>query len=220
MWWLRVLVLAVTAVAGGAALGRSAVNKAVKSRVTHAIEIAKATALDDLSRETTAVVRQRVLTVAVSLLWKTAIVSAFFALHGMGELSTRGFQIVVIAMTCGFAIRDVLMLAPHIWNGYVYVRGHNWKPATALKEFVARIVFDRAYEKALEATSEPGTSHAIALSSFTKEAVSAEIAQAVSDIARSSSVRIIRMRVVVGAAAVAAVSVVYSAFIYIAVLHV
>lgn len=217
--WLRALLLAATAVAGGAALGRKAANKAVKSRVTRAIEIAKATAIEDLSRETTAVVRQRVQAVAASLLWKTAIVSVLFALHGAGDLSARGFQAVVIAITLGFALRDLIMLAPHVWRGYVYVRGHNWKPATALKEFIARIVFDRAYEKALEATSEPGASRAIALSSYTKEAVSAEIAQAVSDIARTSSIRIVRMRAALGAAAIAAVTAAYSAFIYFAVLH-
>lgn len=217
--WLRALLLAATAVAGGAALGRSAANKAVKSRVTRAIEIAKATAIEDLGREATAVVRQRVQAVAASLLWKTAIVSALFAIHGSGDLSTRGFQALVVVITLGFAVRDLVMLAPHVWRGYVYVRGHNWKPATALKEFIARIVFDRAYEKALEATSEPGTSHAIALSSYTKETVSAEIAQAVSDIARASSIRIVRIRAAVGAAAIATVSGAYSAFIYFAILH-
>ncbi|MCK5748326.1 MAG: hypothetical protein KAH44_19065, partial [Oricola sp.] len=106
-----------------------------------------------------------------------------------------------------------------LWRGYVYVRGHHWKPATALKEFIARIVFDRAYEKALEATSEAGARHAIALSSYTKEAISAEIAHAVSDIARVSSIRIIRMRAAVGAAAIATVSAAYSAFILFALAH-
>lgn len=217
--WLRAALLAATAVAGGAAFGRSAANKAVKTRVTQAVEIAKATAIEDLSRETTSVVRQRVQATAVSLLWKTAIVSALFALHGSGDLTTRGFQLLVVVITLGFAIRDIIMMAPHVWRGYVYVRGHDWKPATALKEFIARIVFDRAYEKALEATSEPGASHAIALSSYTKEAVSAEIAHAVSDIARTSSIRIIRMRAAVGAAVIVTVSAAYSAFITFALLH-
>lgn len=218
--WIRALLLAATAVAGGAALGRSAANKAVKTQVSRAVEIAKAAALEDLGRETTSVVRQRVQAVAVSLLWKTAIVSAFVALHGSGDLSTRGFQTIIIMITAAFAIRDVVNLAPHVWRGYVYVRGHRWKPATALKEFIARIVFDRAYEKALEATSQPGASHAIALSSYTKEAVSAEIAHAVSDIARASSIRIIRIRAAVGAAAIVVVSAAYSAFILFALTHV
>ncbi len=217
--WLRALIFAATAVAGGAALGRRAADKAVKTRVTQAVEIARATAIEDLSRETTTVVRQRVQAVAISLLWKTAIVSALFALHGSGDLSTRGFQFLVIAVTAGFAVRDLVMLAPHVWRGYVYVRGHDWNPATALKEFIARIVFDHAYEKALEATSQPGASHAIAISSYTKEAVSAEIAHAVSDIARTSSIRIVRMRAAVGAAVIATVSAAYSAFITFAFLH-
>ena len=207
------------AVAGGAALGRSAANKAVKNRVSEAVEIAKATAIDDLSREITSVIRQRVQAVASSLLWKTALISVLFALHASNDLSSRGFQLVAISITIGFAVRDAILIAPHIWRGYVYVRGHNWKPATALKEFVARIVFDRAYEKALEATSEPGASQAIAISSYTKEAISEEIAQAVSDIARQSSIRIIRMRAALGAGAILAVSGVYTAFITLALLH-
>lgn len=211
--WLRALLFAATAVAGGAVLGRSAVDKAVKGRVSQAVEIAKSTAIDDLSRETTAVVRQRVQSVAISLLWKIAIVSALFALHEAGDLTSRGFQIVVFVITAGFAIRDLVALAPHLWRGYVYVRGHNWKPATAVKEFIARIVFDHAYEKALEATSEPGARHAIALSSYTKEMLSEEIAHAVSDVAKAASIRIIRARVILGAAAIAAVSSTYSAFI-------
>ncbi len=217
--WLRALLFAATAVAGGAVLGRSAVDKAVKGRVSQAVEIAKSMAIEDLSRETTSVVRQRVLSVAISLLWKIAIVSALFALHETGDLTTRGFQLVVVVITAGFAIRDLVVLAPHLWRGYLYVQGHNWKPATALKEFIARIVFDRAYEKALEATSEPGARHAIALSSYTKEMLSEEIAHAVTEVAKAASIRIIRLRVFLGLAAIAAVSGTYSAFIYFAVSH-
>lgn len=214
--WLRALLFAATAVAGGAVIGRSAVDKAVKSRVSQSVEIAKTAAIEELSRETTSVVRQKVLSVAVSLLWKAAIISALFALHEANDLTERGFQLIVIIITSGFAIRDIMLMAPHIWRGYVYVRGHDWKPATALKEFIARIVFDRAYEKAIEATSEPGARQAIALSSYTKEALSEEVALAVSDVARTASIRIIRLRVLLGLAIIAAVSGTYSAFIYFA----
>ena len=213
--WFRVLLFAATALAGGVAtLGRSAVDNVIKDRVAQAIDIAKEAAIEDLRRETSDVVRRRVQTVAVSLLWKIATVSMLFALRDAGDLSVRGLQILVLILTAGFAIRDLAALAPHLWRGYVYVRGHNWRPATALKEFVARLVFDRAYDKALEATSEPGARHAIALSSYTKETVSEEIALAVSDVAKASSIQIIRVRVALGAAVIAVVSCAYSVFIY------
>jgi hypothetical protein len=212
--WLRAALFAATAVIGGVKVGRSVMNRAVKSKVDQAIEIAKLSAIDDLSRETTAVVWQRVQRVMASLLWKTSIVAGLFALHAMGELTGRGFRAIVIVVTAGFAVRDAWLFAPLLWRGVMLVRSHKWKPTEALKEFIAGIVFERAYEKAIEAMSQPGTRHAIALSSFKKEVLSEEIANAVTDVAKAASIRIIRARALLGAGAILIFTAAYSAFIY------
>ncbi len=212
--WLRAALFAATAVIGGVKVGRSVMNRAVKSKVDQAIEIAKISAIEDLSRETTAVVWQRVQRVTVSLLWKTSIVAGLFTLHAMGDLTGRGFRAIVIVVTAAFALRDAWLFSPLLWRGVMLVRSHKWKPTAALKEFIAGIVFERAYEKALEATSQPGTRHAIALSSFKKEILSEEIANAVTDVAKAASVRIIRARALLGAGAILIFTAAYSAFIY------
>ncbi len=217
--WLRALLIAATAVAGGVAVGRSAVDKAVKSRVSRAVEIAKVTAIEDLRRETTSVVTQRALNIAAALVWKLLIVGALYLLHRTNDLTTDGFRISVLLVTIFFAVRDLFLALPHLWRGYVFVRGHEWKPAKALREFVASIVFERAYEKALEATSQRSARHAIAMSSFTEEALAREIAQAVSEVAKEASVNIVRMRVMVGLSAVAVVSLTYGAFVALALYH-
>ena len=212
--WLRAAFVAATAVIGGVKFGRSVMNRAVKNKVNQAIEIAKVSAIDDLSRETTGVIWQRVQRVTISLCWKTSIVAGLFALHAAGDLTGRGFKTIVIVVTLAFALRDAWLFAPLLWRGVMLVRSHKWRPTEALKEFIAGIVFERAYEKAIEATSEPGTRHAIALSSFKKENLSEEIARAVSEVAKAASIRIIRMRALLGAAVILIFMGAYSTFIY------
>lgn len=219
MMWLRIAILAAATIAGGAALGRRAVNRAVRARVAEAVEIARASAIGDLSREITSVVAQRVRAVAASLLWKGAIVLGFVILHEAGDLSVRGFFWSVIAVTVIFALRDAALAAPHLWRGVAFVRSHAWKPATALKEFVAGMAFERAYERALKATAEPGTSRAIALSSFSREDLSAEIAGAVRDVAKAASIRIVRLRAALGAAVILVFMLAYSGFLALALIN-
>lgn len=216
---VRALIIATTAIVGGSAIGRTLVNRAVRGRVSEAVAIARKAAIDELSREVSVVVRQRVLAIAASLLWKAMIVGACYLLFRSSDLTAQGFQIAVVIMTIAFAVRDLYVVAPYIWTGYVFVRRHEWRPATALREFIAGVVFERAYERALAATAEPGAKHMIALSSFTREGLSEEIAGAVRDVAKGASLKIVRIRAALGLGAVLVVALTYSAFVAFALLH-
>ena len=152
----RFILLAAAALVGGVTVGRSVVTKSVRGKVDKAVALAKARAEEDLRRETTAVVREKLAGVLLSTLWKILIVGAMYGLYKYGELTADGLQLAIILTTIGFACRDVYLVGPHLWRAYGYMRIHRWRPGEALREFIAGVVFDRAYEQALIATSQSG----------------------------------------------------------------
>lgn len=212
----RLILLAAAAVVGGVTVGRSVVTKSVRGKVNKAVALAKARAEEDLSREITSVIRGKLSGVLLSTLWKILIVGAMYGLYKYGELTADGLQIAVILTTFGFACRDIYLVGPHLWRAYGYIRIHRWRPDDAMREFIAGVVFDRAYEQALIATSQSGSRLAIMVSGLDQDAISHEIASAVSDVARAASIRVIRLRAAVGAAAAVAISGVYAAFLVLA----
>ena len=212
----RFILLAAAALVGGVTVGRSVVTKSVRGKVDKAVALAKARAEEDLRRETTAVVREKLAGVLLSTLWKILIVGAMYGLYKYGELTADGLQLAIILTTIGFACRDVYLVGPHLWRAYGYMRIHRWRPGEALREFIAGVVFDRAYEQALIATSQSGPRIAIIVSALDQGALSHEIASAVSDVARAASVRVVRLRAAAGAAAALAISGVYAGFLFLA----
>jgi hypothetical protein len=212
----RLILLAAAALVGGVTLGRSVVTKSVRGKVNKAVALAKARAEEELSREITAVVREKLAGFLLSTLWKILIVGAVYGLYKYGELTADGLKLAVILTTIGFACRDIYLVGPHLWRAYGYMRIHQWRPGEALREFIAGVVFDRAYEQALLATSQSGQRFVIMVSGLDQDALSHEIASAVSDVARAASVRLVRMRAAVGAAAALAISGVYAAFLILA----
>lgn len=212
----RLLALSAAALVGGVWLSRKAADRVVRSRMDRAIDLAKSTAIEDLGREASSVAREKFLAILSSLGWKILIIAGLYLLHDGAELTTEGFRISVIAITAYFAVRDLVAAAPHIWRSLIFIRSHAWRPATALQEFIAGLVFDRAYERALDATARPGARRAIALSSFDGEALSREAALAVADVAKSASLRIVRARTLLWLAGMGVVAASYAGFVALA----
>lgn len=191
---IRALLVAAAALGGGLVLGRRTVSKLVEKRLPAEIEAATTVARAELDKEIGAFIRERLASFLVSISIKAGLAGAFYALFAYGQLTSAGLKIAVSAMLAGFVVRDCLRTVPYIAPTLSHIRRNGWNPKRALKELVAGVAFERAYARALLAAQTGPNRYWIALSNYSAHAISVEVAEAVAEVARSTSLRRARWR--------------------------
>ena len=208
----RLVLLAATAI-GGVLVGRQAINRTIERRLPQEIEAATSAATVEINRTIDDVARERLSVFAISLVVKIALIGAFYLLFAFGHLTATGLHISGGVLLAGFIVRDVVKNASLVWTAFAHIRRHRWSIRRALTEFVAGAVFERAYREALEKTAAPQNKFWLGLSKYSVHGVSTEVAEAVAQVARSTSFRRIRSRAILGGATAAVMLAVYSSMI-------
>jgi hypothetical protein len=214
----RFLLLAVAAISGGVFIGRRMLDREVERRVQSAVELAQEKASAELDVKIRDLVRERLVTLALTLAVKASLIGAAYWLMAAGHLTHIGFRIVVTSLIFLYIARDVLMTWPYAVPAFRYAREARWSPRKALKTFVVGVVFERAYAEALLATEKGPHRFWLALSNYQHSSFSKEVAQKIAEVAVDTSFARARMLFIISAASAAAMIAAYTAFAWLAIL--
>lgn len=209
---IRIVLLAATAV-GGVIASRRALNRKIEERLPTEIETATAAASAEIDRKIDDVARERLTALGLALLIKAGVVGAIYLLYAAGHLSVTGLRIAVGGALAAFLVRDLVKVAPVVQTGFSHVRRHRWSVRRALSEFVASVVFERAYEEAHAKTESPENKFWLGLSKYSAHDISNEVAEAVAEVARSTSFERIRARAFLAGGAATVMMALYSIMI-------
>lgn len=216
---LRLLILAVAALGGGAALlGRRVIDREIEKRVSGAIEIAQASAAAELDTKIRDLVRQRLIALAITLAIKASLIGAAYWLMASGHLTHIGFRIVVTGLITIYVLRDALMWAPFVAPAFRYAREARWSPRKAIKTFVVGVVFERAYAEALLATEHGPNRFWLAFSRYRRGSLSKEVAQKIAEFAVETSFTRARMLLILSTVSALAMIAAYTGFAWLAIL--
>jgi hypothetical protein len=179
--------LVASGVVGAAVLGRKAIDKQIKRKMSDATAEAVRLAEEELDRSVQSVMRERIgkfaRTTAVKFLF-LGIVVGFFALD---YLSLTGLRVAVIGLGVSYIIFDLRQSLPQILPAIRYARKHRFQTRSMVTDAVAAAAFEKAYEQAQERISGQKGQHWITLSSYNHHELSSEIAEAVAEVARHAS---------------------------------
>lgn len=184
--WVRVI-LAAAALGAGALAGRSAINKTIEKRLPVEIETAKELALAELDKSISLVLRERLGAFIVGLAIKAGLIGGAYLLYSYELMTADGLKVVAAFLIGVFILRDIFVTAPYAAPAIRIVRSHKWNPRKALVEFVAGVVFERAYAETMVAMESGPNRYWIALSKYSADNLSNEVAQAVADVAGATS---------------------------------
>lgn len=193
--WIRLLTTA-TVLAGGAVLGRRALNRAVEKKIPVEIEAAKEAASIELDKRIGQFIRERLSAFLISLAMKTGLIASFYLLYSYGELTALGLKVVAGALVAGFLVRDAARTLPYLAPAIRHVRKHQWSPRRSVKELVAGVAFERAYAKAIAAAETGPHRQWVALSKYSAHSISLEVAEAVAELARATSLQRAKWRTI------------------------
>lgn len=184
--WFRVIVAA-AALGAGALAGRRAINKSIEQKLPQEIETARELAMAELDKEISRVLKERLGAFTLSLLLKSGLIGAVYLLYEYAYLTGDGLKIVIPFLIAVFIFRDLFNVLPFATPAFKIVRLHRWNARKALVEFVAGVAFERAYAETMIAMESGPGRHWVALSKYSKHNLSTQVAEAVADIARSTS---------------------------------
>lgn len=210
---IRALLLAASAIGGAVALGRKYVDKSIDKKLDGEIETAKALAIEQLDREIHDVVGHRVGAIAFSLLVKAGLVATVFIVYSGGYISETIFRGGVLALITAYIGYDFFRHWPHVPTAIKLFRNYRFDAKRALKEYVVTVAFDRAYEETMKRLSTGNTRHIVAVSNYSANDLSEQVAVAVSEVAGEVSFDRVKARVAVGAARAGVMMASYMAFI-------
>lgn len=209
----RMILVALASLASGALIGRSVVNRAVERRVAAEIERAKVMAMAELDKTVEQMLRERLWGFLLTGLAKAAVIGAVYGGYLAGVFDGDALHLLALTVVGLFLLRDLVITLPFLPPAIRFARRHGWRLRLAVSEFVAAQVFERAYARALLAAQSGGGRFWIAVSKYTAQSISAEVASAVADLARRASFRRIWPRVAVALAKAAAFSLLYLLFL-------
>lgn len=209
----RILIIAAAALGGGALIGRKAVNKEIVKRLPREIETAQAAAIAELDKRISQVLVERLSAFALNLLVKAALIGGPYWLYRQGDLTANGLKIVVFTLIAIFLARDAFKTLPFLAPALRLARANNWNPRRALREFVAAIAFERAYAAAMTAMETGPNRLWLAFSKYSAHSLSTEVANAVAEVARTTSIERAQLRIWLGVASAGAMAIAYSSFV-------
>ena len=179
--------IAVGALVGAAVLGRKAIDKTIEHKVTTATEDAVRLAEEELDRSVRSVLRERIIRFLRTMGWKVFFLSLVVAGYFGGLLTSAGLQFGVVSLGLGYLAYDLREGLPRFLPALRYARARGFRPKAMVTDAVSAAAFERAYEQASAKLGDKEGKHWIALSSFNPDEISNEIAEAVAEVARSTS---------------------------------
>lgn len=206
--------IAAATVGGGLFLSRRALDKEIKRRVSAEIEAARIEAEDEVDKRVVEIISEKLREFAISLAIKAGLVSLVFFAHLFGLIGPTTMTVMISLFVAGFFIRDVIVTAPFIAPAMRHAHRHGWRLRLALRELIAGVLFEQAYARALLETTKGPSRIFIALSTYSRESISAEVAEAVADVARKMSFKRMRARAITASSLALAMMLSYSGFIY------
>lgn len=187
MFGRRLIMIALGALLGGAALGRRSLDRAVEHRVAVEIERAKELAMRELDTTVEIMLRKKLREFMIVTGIKATVIGCAWLLFRLGYIGDDAMHWIALAIIALFLTRDAVITLPFLTPALRLARRHGWRLRRALSEFVAGHVFEKAYAQALlEVQSGPGRFW-VALSTYSAESISRDVAAAVSDLARHTS---------------------------------
>lgn len=195
MW--QVVTMTLAALSGGIAVGQKVIDKRVEDQLADEITQAKDRAMDELAKEVRQVLREKLTAFTVNLVQKAAIFAFAYGLYLTNHLSSLGLAWTTGAILLVSLVRDAWSIAPYTTPAWRLARRHGWSFRRVITEFVAGIVFKRAYAQALEAMQTGPARRWIAFSTYNAKDLSQRVADAVSDLARTASYDLIRPRLLI-----------------------
>lgn len=207
------LITIATALVGGAALIRRTADTVVEQRRDQEIEKAKARASYELSREAAIFSRQQLIAFLIRTIEKAVILGFFALLYDQGHISVFGIRLILSTAIAFMLVNDLARIARPAMLAFRKLKSSGWNISRALREFVAALAFDEAYKQSASQMVGVPTSAILMVSSFNRDRLSTEIAEAISEVAREASIRQIRPHLVSLAISVAIIASLYSFFL-------
>ncbi len=188
----RAFGLAAAALTGGAALARNQIDKRIEKTIKSKIAEAQDIAIHDLETQVKSIIGEQLLGFMRNMLFKVAFIAILISFYFMGVYDLQALGYIVTLTLTLFLIRDAWVLYPSASQIWGLSRTHKWNLFQALREMVAANVFDKAYEQVMVQTQDAKVRYWIALSRYSQEDISNQIANAISQIAATASVPIVR----------------------------
>ncbi|WP_425408778.1 hypothetical protein [Hyphococcus sp.] len=210
----RIIIFAAAAIGSGVLLGRKAINKKIEERLPVEIETARKAAIAELDKRTGQVIYEKLSAFGVNLCVKAGAIAFPYWMYLEGHLTDTGLHIIIITLIIVFVLRDALKTLPFMAPALQLVRMHSWNPRRALTEFVAGVAFEKTYAEAMLAMETGPNRLWLALSKYSAHNVSREVAEAVAEIARTTSYDRIKPRALLAGALAVVMMAVYAAFLY------
>ncbi|MEL7490076.1 MAG: hypothetical protein AAGJ73_05100 [Pseudomonadota bacterium] len=210
---IRAVLLAISAVGAAVALGRKFADKTIEDRLPTEIEAAKELAIRELDSQVDARVDLHLRQYSLTLLAKAGLVAAAYLLFHFGVIDEAGFRIAVLSLIAAYVGYDVFRIAPRARTAWRLFHAYGFNIKRAVKEYVAAIVFDRAYEQTHARLKAGAAGRVVAVSNYSASVLSQEVAQAVSDVAAGVSFERVKPRVITAALKSVGMLALYAAFI-------
>jgi len=209
---IRALSLALTALVAGRQMLADTVDKRRDTAIEAAIVESRAILDENLNTMLGKILRDFAIGVAI----KAVILIALFGAYKLGWMDKSTFLIVSAIALTAYLIRDVIKALPTALPALRHIHAHKWRPKRAATEFVAASVFEQTLERAqTQLGSAKRTDKVVmTLSGRNADQISAEVAEAVSEVARETSWDQIRPRVLVTAFKVGTLMCFYSAYVF------
>lgn len=188
----RVIGIAAAALSGGAALARNQLDKTIEKKIDAKIIEAQDIAIRDLDHQIKTIVSEQLIAFTRNLVFKVTFIAILVILYFLGIFERDALRYIISFALILFLIRDAWAIYPTAKQLWTLSRQHEWNLFQALREMVAANVFDQAYEQVMDETKDPKVKYWIALSRYSKEDISEQIADAISKVAATASVPIVR----------------------------
>ncbi len=219
MSFLRVIGVAAAAISGGAALARNELDRRIEKKIEAKILEAEHNALVQLEEQIDTFIKDQLRGFIRNILFKAGFIALIIGGRYADFYSREAMAIIVALALAMFFLRDLWTLYPQARTLFQYARKHEWNLFQSLREMVATNVFDNAYEQVMNETQDKKVKYWIALSRYSAEDISNQIAEAISTVASQASVSIVRTRAGAALSKAGAMLVAYSATLAWALTH-
>lgn len=188
----RAIGIAAAALSGGAAIARNQLDKKIEQKIDAKIKEAQINAIEELEGQVQTIISDQLIAFMRNLLFKAGFIALLIGLHFLGIFEREAAGIIITIALGLFLVRDAWAIYPTAAQLWKLSHQHKWNLFQALREMVAANVFDQAYEEVMDQTKDKKVKYWIALSRYSQEDISQHMAEAISQIAATASVPIVR----------------------------
>ncbi len=214
---IRNVFLVVSAISSAVALGRKMADETIEKKLADEIEAAKALAIQEVDREIGAEVEKRLGVFALTLGLKAALVGGAYFAFAIGWVELSGFRMMVAGLLAAFIGHDVVRISPSLPAIWRFLRRYGLNIKAAITEYTARAAFDRAYKATMEKLETGTTKGVVAVSTYSPQELSEEVAGAVAEVAASVSYERAKAHASIAAVKAAGMFTLYCGFVALAI---